>query len=170
MLAGLRPLLLPSHLEDAPIKVSFADDRWYTLPGGCGIAEGTNDAVYMAMSLRNVGTGIAVLHGWWFYPDRSRGADGPPDLESVHRLSRDLYIPAGDVGFWQGVFRDPAAAEFRVAQEALAARQTVMVDVLYGDQEGGQRVISRFSMIPREDGGWIATTARHWNIDRPDPR
>ena len=171
MLAGLRPLLLPSHLEDAPIKVSFADNRWYTVPGGCGIAEATNEAVYLAMSLRNVGTGIAVLHGWWFYPDRSRGAEGPPDLESVHRLSRDLYVPAGDVGFWQGVFRDPAEPEFTVAGDAIGARETMMVDVLYGDQEGGQRVISRFSLTPREDGGgWVSTSARHWNLDRPDPR
>jgi hypothetical protein len=23
---------------------------------------------------------------------------------------------------------------------------------------------------PREDEGWYATVARHWNIDRPDPR
>ncbi|MGN6378492.1 MAG: hypothetical protein ACTHNU_06035 [Gaiellales bacterium] len=170
MLAGLRPLLLPSHLEDAPLKVSFFDNRWFTVPGGCGVAEATKDAVYLAMSLRNVGTGIAVLHGWWFYPDRSRGAEGPPDTESMHRLNRDLYVPAGDVGFWQGVFRDPASPEFRLAGDAIGAREMMMVDVLYGDQEGGQRVISRFSLASRDDGGWIVTSARHWNLDRPDPR
>src|SRR5579864_9187802 len=159
MLAGLRPLLLPSRLEDPPIKVSFVDDRWFTVPGGCGVAEATDDAVYLAMSLRNVGSGIAVLHGWWFYPDRSRGAEGPPDLESVHRLTRDLYLPAGEVGFWQGVFRDQAASEFQPARDAVGAGEAVMVDVLYGDHEGGQRTISRFSLMRRPDGGWIVTTA-----------
>jgi hypothetical protein len=46
-----------------------------------------------------------------------------------------------------------------------------VIDVLYGDQHGGQRVISRFSMLPRSDqDGWLVTVARHWNVDRPDPR
>jgi hypothetical protein len=44
------------------------------------------------------------------------------------------------------------------------------VDLLYGDNEGGQRVISRFALQPRDDGGWIATIGRHWNVDQADPR
>lgn len=55
------------------------------------------------------------------------------------------------------------------------------LDLLYGDQEGGQRVITRFRMElftgergPRVPGGdrgpWLATVARHWNLDRRDPR
>jgi len=42
--------------------------------------------------------------------------------------------------------------------------------VLYGDLEGGQRFISRFSLTPRDDGGWLVSVARHWNVDGPDPR
>ena len=45
-----------------------------------------------------------------------------------------------------------------------------MVDILYGDYEGGQRMISRFGLMPRDDGGWIAAAGRHWNVDRADPR
>jgi hypothetical protein len=45
-----------------------------------------------------------------------------------------------------------------------------MVDVLYSDAEGGQRMISRFSMTPRDDGGWLAAAGRHWNVDGVDPR
>ena len=41
---------------------------------------------------------------------------------------------------------------------------------LYGDHEGGQRTITRFAMLPRDDGGWIAVVSRHWNLDRTDPR
>ena len=71
LLAGLRPLLLASKLDDETQKVGFADDKWLVLPGGQGAAEVTRDAVYLAMSLRNVGTGIAVLHGWRFFPEAS---------------------------------------------------------------------------------------------------
>jgi hypothetical protein len=170
LLAGLRPLLLPSKLDDPEQKVGFADDRWLKVPGGQAAAEVSPQAIYMAVALRNVGTGIAVLHGWHFYPERHRSDATRAPLEDFTRLTRDLYVPAGDVGFWQGVFRDPTAPAFAEAARVLTGRQPVMVDILYGDHEGGQRMVSRFSLVPREDGGWIATVGRHWNIDREDPR
>jgi hypothetical protein len=45
-----------------------------------------------------------------------------------------------------------------------------MVDLLYGDHEGGQRTITRFALIPREDGQWLNGVIRHWNLDRAAPR
>ena len=173
LLAGIRPVLMPSQLEDAAVKVGFADNRWLYVPGGGGAAEVAPDAVYVGMSLRNVGHGIAVLHGWKFWPERQMGADaGPPPLEDMRRLTRDIYIPTGQVGFWQGVFREPGSDEFKAAADALAARVPVSIDVLYGDHEGGQRTITRFGMMPRqgEDTTWVVAAARHWNIDRDDPR
>ena len=44
------------------------------------------------------------------------------------------------------------------------------LDLLYGDHQGGQRTVSRFSLLPAGDSEWLATIARHWNLDRPDPR
>ena len=173
LLAGIRPVLMPSQLEDARVKVGFADNRWLYVPGGGGAAEVTAEAVYLAMSLRNVGNGIAVLHGWKFWPVRMTGSDAaPPPVDEMHRLTRDIYIPTGQVGFWQGVFREPASEEFRAAADAVAGRLPVSIDVLYGDHEGGQRTITRFGMTPHqgEDATWIVAAARHWNLDRGDPR
>jgi hypothetical protein len=168
--AGLRPLLMPSHMEDPPQKVGFVDDHWVMVPGGGGSAEASDAAIYLTLSVRNVGSGMAVLHGWRLVPELLvRG--GAPSVEDFHRLSRDLYVPVGDVGFWQGAFRDRESDDFRAAADAIASRQSLTVDILYGDHEGGQRVISRFLLRPRGEGeGWIATTARHWNIYREDPR
>lgn len=171
LLAELRPVLMPSRLDDPTQKIHFADGKWLTTPGGGASAEATDEAVYLTISLRNVGTGIAVLHGWRFHPERRlSGDDPPPPLEDFTRLSRDLYVPVADTGFWQGAFRDPAAAEFAQARERIEAREPVTVDVLYGDHEGGQRVVTRFLLTPRDDGAWMASAGRHWNIDRDDPR
>jgi hypothetical protein len=170
LLAGLRPLLMPSRPEDPPQKVHFVDGHWVLAEGGHGVAEATDEAVYLALALRNVGSGMAVLHGWCFHPERLLSGDAHAPESEFRRLSRDLYVPAGDLGFWQGALRDPSAPEFAAAARAIEAREEVTVDLLYGDHEGGQRVISRFLLTPREDGGWIASSARHWNIDRPDPR
>jgi len=171
LLAGLRPVLMPSRLDDPPQKVGFADDTYLITKGGYGAAEATDDAVYLAMSLRNAGAGIAVLHGWYLHPQRRTGADErPPPIDDFHRLTRDIYVPPGDMGFWQGVFRDPSAAEFAEAAQSVRAHQAMTVDVLYGDHEGGQRTITRFGFMPRGDEDWLLAGARHWNVDRDDPR
>jgi hypothetical protein len=169
LLAGLRPLLMPSRQGDPEQKVGFVDQHWVHVPGGGGSAEATDDAVYLVMSLRNVGAGIAILHGWHLDPDftitRSHA-----DLSSFRRLTRDIYVPPSDTGFWQGAFREPASAEFTAAAAAIRERRTLAIELLYGDHEGGQRTVSRFQMMPRSDGGWITSVSRHWNVDRADPR
>ena len=170
LLVGLRPLLMPSRLDDPPQKVGFADGKLLHAPGGGGAAEATDEAVYLTFGVRNVGSGIAVLHGWYFHPERMIGISEHPAPEEFTRLSRDLYIAPGDVGFWQGTFRDASSDEFAAARHAVEAREPVTVDVLYGDYEGGQRMISRFLLAPRADDGWLAAVGRHWNVDRADPR
>src|SRR5205085_12651395 len=98
LLIGLRPLLLPSKLDDPPQKVGFVDEKWFVVSPGGAVAEIADDAVYLAMNIRNAGSGIAVLHGWSFYPDRHLNQDHRPPDEFT-RLTRDLYVAAGDVGF-----------------------------------------------------------------------
>ena len=44
------------------------------------------------------------------------------------------------------------------------------IELLYGDGEGGQRVISRFALLPVGDDDWLINVSRHWNLDRDDPR
>ena len=100
--------------------------------------------------MHNAGSGVAVIHGWRFCPARPAGADQThPPPQTFRRQSRDLYIPVNDIGFWQAAYRDPDDPEYPAALEAIRARTPVGLDLLYGDQEGGQRVISRFSEIGR---------------------
>jgi hypothetical protein len=169
VMAGLRPLLMPSRLDDADQKVGFMDGKWLVVPGGRAAAEATDQAVYLALSVRNVGTGIAVLHGWRFFAERPAEAL-PPAPEDLTRLTRDIYVPAGDAGFWQGTFRDPSSPAFVEARRAVEEHREMTVEVMYGDLEGGQRTVTRFALIPRQDAGWIVSAGRVWNIDRDDPR
>ena len=170
LLAGLRPVLMPSRPEDPPIKVGFMDDRWFHVPGGGGVAEVTDEALYLAASFRNVGSGIAVLHGWYVHADRQSGSAEHAPIDDFRRLTRDLYIAPGEVGFWQGAFRDPAEPIFGAVRDTIEARKRFSLEILYGDHELGQRSISLFGMTPRDDGAWLVSVARHWNVDRPDPR
>ncbi len=202
---GLRPLLLQSRWDDPVQKIMYGDEQWFRLPGGSGIGEIRSvdgvETVYLGISLRNAGSGLAVIHGWRFYPERPHGNDQqhppPGDFRSNFR---DLYIPVNGSGFWQAAYRDPDDEEYAMAVEAMKARHPVGIDLLYGDHEGGQRMITRFSMTPRDpsaaslsrvaghppagdgpapgdvatpgnqDGLWLPSAVRHWNVDRPDPR
>jgi hypothetical protein len=166
---GLRPVLLTSRLEDPAQKVGFLDSKWLQVPGGGARADVGDDAVYLAISLRNVGNGLAVLHGWRFTPQRLSNGDRPP-LADFHRLTRDLYVQAGEYGYWQGTFRDASDPQYELARLAVKNREPMTVDVLYGDHDGGQRTIGRFVMLPVREDGWLVSHSRQWNLDRPDPR
>lgn len=170
LLTQLRPLLLPSRLEDPPEKVGFLDDHWVRVPGGRAVAEVAGEAIYLAMALRNVGTGLAVLNQWQLHAGRMIGFGGQPDLRGFRRLTRDLYISAGDRGFWQGAYRDPSDPAFAEAVDVIKRREAFTIDMLYGDAEGTQRILTRFVVVPAKDDTWITSVSRHWNLDRPNPR
>jgi hypothetical protein len=169
LLAALRPLFVPSRMQDDPQKVLFADGKWLRVPGGCAAAEAENGVIYLTASLRNVGSGIGIIHGWRYYPDWDP-ARPCPGLNEFHPQARDLYLPPGDVGFWQAAFRDQDDPQYGEACKAVTSKGQMTVDLLYGDHEGGQRVVTRFGMMPRDDEGWLLTAGRYWNVDRPDPR
>jgi hypothetical protein len=169
LLAGIRPLLVSSRREDPPQKIYFADQRYVVAPGGGAGVEATDEAIFLGIALRNAGSGIAVLHGWKLLPMefRQRGHTAP---EEFIRLTRDLYLAGGEIGYWQGSFRDPSSPEFAQARRVIDAREAFFIEILYGDEEGGQRRISRFGVAHRDDGQWLAESGRHWNLDRDDPR
>ncbi len=174
---GLRPVLFNARPQDPPQKVGFIDDHWLVLRDGLAAVQEHAGKLYLAIPLRNVASGIAVLHGWHLSPRRD--LDTVPhvasDADDFRRLNRDLYVPAGDVSFWQAAIRDSDDPLYAPLLEAVRARTPVSVDVLYGDHEGGQRTITRFSLAPRSHDDedpwlWLCSTARHWNLDRADPR
>jgi hypothetical protein len=170
LLAGLRPLLVPSRLQDADQKVFFLGGKYVMLPGGRAVArEEQHGELLLAASLRNAGSGLAVLYGWRFYPRDMRGDDRPGPADFINQ-TRDLYVPPGDIGFWQGAFRDSASPDYKVARQAIIDAEALTIDLLYGDQEGGQRVITRFVLRPGREGTWICSATHHWNVDRPNPR
>lgn len=168
LLAGLRPLIVES-LETDPIqRVNFVDQRGVVTPGGGAAVQVIEDRIYVVLSLRNVGPGIGVLYGGRLYAER-RGLQADADLESFTMLSRDIYIPPGKIGFWQVAYRDTENAEYDAMLQAIESGE-FMADVLYGDYEGGQRVVSRYSVLREDDGEWRLSTVRHAQIDRADPR
>ena len=167
---GLRPLLIPSRLEDPLIKVLWVDGHYSRIEGGRAAVEVKDGIIYLAISLRNVGSGMAVLHGWHPSPQPVRGDDPHADPDRFRRHARDLYVPPGDVGFWQGALRDPAEPGYDKMCEAVQTHRQLTVELLYGDHEGGQRMISRFALTSGDGSTWMSSVGRHWNLDRPDPR
>jgi hypothetical protein len=134
-----------------------------------------NGGPYMGMGIRNAGSGLAVIHGWRvdLPPEFGSGELVRPDVDAFRRQSRDLYIPAGDSGFWQGAIRDPADPDHSTILTAVRAGRRVLIDLLYGDYEGGQRTIARFSIAGHGDDDTKvrdASVVRDWNVDGDDPR
>jgi hypothetical protein len=174
---GLRPVLFNARPQDPPQRVGYIDNHWLVLRDGLAAVQCSRENLYLAIPLRNVASGLAVLHGWYLWTEQVTVDVSPPPVDDFRRLGRDLYVPAGDVSFWQAALRDSEDPLYGPVQAAIGAGARITVDVLYGDHEGGQRTITRFSLTPRthareddEPWLWTCSTARHWNLDRADPR
>lgn len=176
-----RPVLMHSNSDDRVHAVRFVDGHRMDIPGGGAAVAASPSAVYLAASLRNVGEGIAVLQGWQGVAIEGTGADSqeqwrervreaaPPEVEDFRSLARDQYIASGDSGVWQGAVRDPADPIFAKIAAASAQERPISLDLLYTDQVGGQRTISRFGLLP-DEGGWHVVVSRHFYLDTAAPR
>jgi hypothetical protein len=177
LLAAQRPLLIPSNVNDPAERIRFGDGVVVDLfghKGGLTVHEG---GLYMALSLRNGGAGLAVIHSWHVfvspggYGTATRQLDRPENVEQFRRQQRDLYIPAGSTGFWQGAIRDSGDPDNVAVREQIAAGERIFIDLLYGDQEGGQRAVARFALATNsEDNDGRAEVIRYWAVDGTDPR
>jgi hypothetical protein len=164
----LRPVLMHSQIDDPVQKIMFHGGHWIRAAGGEAVVEHLDGVVYLSMSLRNVGSGIGVLMGWHGWPsvDDSRQPHLPPD--QFRPQTRDLLIPAGGIGLWQGALRDDSDELHGAIARAAAAREGFLVDLMYADHMGGQRSITRFAITPvGEEGRWLCGAARHWQLDEP---
>jgi len=168
LLAGLRPLIVESLDSDPIQRVNFVDQRGLVTPGGGAAVQVIENQIYVVLSLRNVGPGIGVLYGGRLYAER-RGMRAEVELDAFTMLSRDIYIPPGKIGFWQIAHRDTQDAGYDPMLHAIESGE-FMADVLYGDYEGGQRMVSRYVVLRDEGGEWRVSTVRHLQIDREDPR
>jgi hypothetical protein len=142
LLAGLRPLLIPSRLDDAPQKISFVEGNYLVAPGAAAVAEWTDGSVLLVATLRNVGSGsraapMALLSG-------ARHPCRPPIARRIHAPHAGHLRRSRRGRLLAGVVRDSSAPGFAEARAAIEAHRDWTIDVLYGDAEGGQRIISRF--------------------------
>jgi hypothetical protein len=169
MQVGIRPLLMPSRLGDTDQKIMWGDQHWGRLAGGRAIAEVTDGNVYLAMSVRNSGSGVAVIQGWHLGLHELHDPHPHAEPDEFRPQIRDLYVPGDDVGFWQAAIRDRDDPELADLLDAVTTRRVFSVELLYTDHEGGQRTIGRFALAPLDEG-WLCSVVKHWNLDRPDPR
>ncbi|HUA05436.1 MAG TPA: hypothetical protein VMB27_16140 [Solirubrobacteraceae bacterium] len=170
-----RPLFVQSRTDDSRQKIMFGDQHWVTVEGSRGAVEFVDGTVYLVMSLRNIGAGIGVCQAWSVRPGLQRRVEEHVPEDQLRPQLRDLYIPAGDVGLWQGAIRDANDPQHREIADALARNEPVAIELLYSDQVGEQRTISRYNLIPfareeSDDVNWTVSGTRHWYLDRAGPR
>jgi hypothetical protein len=175
LLAGQRPLLVAARREDPAQEIQFADGRVLDNPSTQALFLPDDDVIYLAIPLRNAGAGIAHLQGYRLDPEpadrvqtdplgpaRHRRGDQAPDPATFAQQQRDLYIAAGDTGFWQAALRDPTSSIYTATQRAHHTRGRLTIDLLYGDLEDGQPTITRFVLLPAPPDAWRCDTTHHW--------
>jgi hypothetical protein len=172
LLAAQRPILIPTHEDDPEQAVRFGDGFLIHVRGHAGTIELQRENLYMAISVRNGGSGLALIQGWRVEV-ADQTSNQPPPTDEFRRQQRDIYIPPGEVGFWQGAIRDRSDPAYDEIRSAMRSGSRVSVDLIYGDYEGGQRTIARIGLTKDGDDerdDYLAEVGRYWNIDGIDPR
>jgi|HubBroStandDraft_6_1064221.scaffolds.fasta_scaffold518848_1 hypothetical protein len=184
LLATLRPLLVVAQPEDPAQQIQFNDGLVLQTSSNQAVFQPGRDVIYLAIPLRNAGSGIAHLQGYRLEPEpadvidadplgpaRHRRGDPPPALSTFAIQQRDLYIPPGNSGFWQAALRDPSSPIFAATEQAHHTRGRLTIDLLYGDLEDGQPTVTRFVLLPDTHDAWRCDTTHHWrNITEPGAR
>ena len=171
-----RPLLVQSRLGvDPEQKIMFVDEHWVRVGGGHATAENVDGNIYLVMSLRNVGAGIGVCQGWGVRSGLTRTTIDHFPEDELRAQTRDLYIPAGDIGIWQGAIRERSDPDHDDVARAISQHEPITIELLSSHQVGAQRTITRFTLVPirRDDAdetSRLISTARHWYLDRVGPR
>ncbi|HTU97861.1 MAG TPA: hypothetical protein VMF14_18575 [Solirubrobacteraceae bacterium] len=184
LLVGLRPVLSPSREDDPVERLRYGDGQVVQVPGHGGAAEVHGDGIYLALGLRNGGNGLAVVHGWQARVRQDPANPGAgriteaPNLDEFREQQLDIFVPAGESGFWQGAIRAPSTPGHHELRDGLQNGGSAEIDLLYGDYQGGQRTIVRFVVAPwpSEDeappleNAMRAISIRYWTVDGHDPR
>lgn len=168
---GLRPILLPSLFTDPDQKIHYVDEHWLRVPGGRATLEVTDTAAYLGLSVRDIGTGPAVIDAWDIL-DTARDERRP--VGEFHPLTRDVYVASGACGYVQIVARDPTSPAYQALARAERDHQPFGVDVLYSDIDETQHHIVRMGLNPTPSGQeaghiWALSEARHWTVSDGHP-
>ena len=170
MQIGIRPLLLPSRLDAPTQKIMWGDEHWASLAGGQAVVETVDANVYLAMSLRNSGSGIAVVHGWHLGLQAIGEAHPHAEPDEFRPQTRDLYVPGGDIGFWQAAMRGPKAPSTPPSWRPSARRGCSRSRCSTRTTRAASTRSGCSSLAPMGESRWLCSMVRHWNLDRPDPR
>ena len=113
---NLRPVLVTSRLDDPVQKIRWVDDHWIRLEGSQASVELVDGSIYLAISLRNVGSGLAVTFGWFVFTELALNEVPHADPDRFRLQTRDLYTAGGDIGFWQAAIREAGDADYDAAE------------------------------------------------------
>lgn len=165
---GLRPILTASRQEDPPQRVAFGDRHWVTLEGARAVVELIDGVVYLAMMVRNVGNGMALIEAWSPRPGPPREQEDWSKPEEFQLQTRDLWIPPNDVDFWQGALRDSSQDRFGAVARGIE-EGALTLELRYRDQKGGQQTLSRFALVRESDENqsehWVSYLTHHRSLD-----
>ncbi len=160
-----RPLLVQSRLDDPEQKIMFVDQHWARVGGSRAAVEHVDGVVYLVLSLRNVGAGIGVCQGWDVRAGLQALGHRPPSprTSSGPRRATCTSRPA-TWGCGRGRCGTPTIPVTARSRGRSRTAEPLALELLYTDQVGGQRTITRFTLTPSDDhdetvAGWATSAA-----------
>lgn len=164
---NLLPIMVPARPDGRKRVARFTLEKHVTIRNADTYAEFDGDGVCLAVCLRNIGSGVAVLKGF----DASPNDSAEPASYDVPSLSRfasalhALYLGPGDAAYL-AIFTSLDSSRtdaYEVVQETVPNGASLLLDLVYTDHSGGQLTISRLELEWATDvDRYVAKVARYW--------
>jgi hypothetical protein len=108
---------------------------------------------------------MAILVAWKVTSDTLGPEIDRPEPGDMTQQMRDLSVPGGDTGYWQGALRDPADELFTSTRRAIEERSPITIELYYTDLVGSHPTISRFRLTSHDDDDkWFCAVSHHWTL------
>jgi hypothetical protein len=108
LLLGLRPVLTPARPEDPDQEIIYGDGRTFQIPSGTGVVEEIDGVIYLAIPLRNVGAGLAVLQKYDVRTDQPLHEPHRELDRGLHDRRERRYGPIENFRLQSGTCTSPA--------------------------------------------------------------
>jgi len=178
----LLPILIPSRIRDPIRKVYFSNNTWQMLYGDQVLVDSV-DTLYVAIPLRNIGSGTAVVRGLSI-PDVGPDDDAlprrRPSLKNLIAAKTDLLLGPGDISHLSIDSEAQTADRQRHALQTQVERidrdSGVYLDILHCDHVRRQHNITRIELAQVSEKSsssgttsgaeHIARAVKHWPLRR----
>jgi hypothetical protein len=166
MKRNLLPIITPARPDGSKRVARFTPAKHVVLENADSFSQEDGERVYLAVCVRNIGSGVAVVRGVDANSTdevKELAPDGIPALRGLVRSERSLYLGPTEAAYLTMWATSSSSAGFDVVRRTVPAKGDLLLDLVYCDHAGRQLTVSRIELRWASDANrYVARLVKYW--------